>query len=1200
MRPPGPRRAGRLAATTTLAALGAVAAAPAPTGPAPREADDRFRVLLFSRTAGFRHDSIPRGVEAIQTLGREHGFGVDATEDAAKFTDEGLARYSALVFLNTTGDVLDDAQQAAFERYIRGGGGWAGVHAAADAEYDWPWYGSLMGAYFKGHPAIQEASVIVADRAHPSTRMLPERWVRTDEWYDYRASPRGSVHVLAALHERSYEGGAMGHDHPIAWCQLFEGGRAWYTGGGHTVESYAEPLFLEHLLGGILWAAGRVEGDAGGTVDRHFEKVVLDDHTTDPMELAVAPDGRVIFVERGGVVKIWRPDLARTVTAGFIDVFSGLEDGLLGIALDPTFAENGWVYLYHSPAGDVPVNLLSRFTLQSDALDPLSEVVVLEVPTQREECCHSGGSLAFDGDGNLYLSTGDNTSPFASDGYSPIDERPDRMPFDAQKSSASTHDLRGKILRIRPEADGTYSIPPGNLFPPDGAQGRPEIYVMGCRNPFRISVDPEGGWLFWGDVGPDASDAREGRGPAGHDEFNRTRQPGNFGWPYFIADNRPYHDHDFQTGVSGPAFDPSAPVNESPSATGHRELPPAQPAWIWYPYGASEEFPELGEGGRCAMAGPVVHHDPTRFGERALPPYYDGAIFLYEWARDRIFEVRLDEDGGILQMNTFLPGLDLTRPMELELGPDGCLYLIEWGTGFGGGNDDAQVCRLEYFPSGERPPVACAAASPSTGPVPLSVRFTSDGSRVRSGPGELRYAWDLDGDGATDSTGGHPAHVYAAPANVQARLTVTDAGGRSATATVPVRAGNSAPRVAIAWPPDGAVVGFGDRVEYRATVVDPEDGTIDPQQVTVRPLLGHDTHAHPLRPLQGTAGTLQTLLDAGHGADADLFTVVQATYTDRGAPGVERLTGSAEIVLQPRRKQAEHASSRVGTVRVEKSDDPCGGGQSIVFGKAGEHVSFRPLCLQGIEALALRVASGSAGGGLGLRLDSPQGPLLATAAVQPRRVSLEAGAHPVRIEYFERTGEAGLILRVQGGGLGKQVVPASMLSRAAGAGAPEPGLEAAYYELLDPKALPDFTQLTPYRTEAVPRIDFPSTTEDFAGSGRADHVGAVFSGLVTVPRSGHYTFFIESDDGAKLYLDGARVIDNDGLHAMVEKSADLEWSDVRVEVADPGGTHELFVVYAPTDGEDTPLKLTWIEFHGPGVATAAAPAPAGGGGAGHD
>jgi cytochrome c len=225
-------------------------------GVAAQSGDPRFSVLVFSKTTGFRHDSIPQGIAALEALGAEHGFAVDRTEDAGRFSDAVLARYKVVVFLNTTGDVLDTGEKAAFERYIRSGGGFVGIHSASDTEYAWPWYGRLVGAWFASHPQIQRATVRIANPDHPSMKGLPLLWERTDEWYNFRSNPRGAVQILATLDEVTYSGGAMGADHPIAWCHEMEGGRSWYTAMGHTKESYAEPLFRLHLLGGIKSAAG--------------------------------------------------------------------------------------------------------------------------------------------------------------------------------------------------------------------------------------------------------------------------------------------------------------------------------------------------------------------------------------------------------------------------------------------------------------------------------------------------------------------------------------------------------------------------------------------------------------------------------------------------------------------------------------------------------------------------------------------------------------------------------------------------------------------------------------------------------------------------------------------------------------------------------------------------------------------------------
>jgi type 1 glutamine amidotransferase len=245
------------AAVLGFAAAGLIACSSDPEAkPKPRA-----QVLVFSKTAGFRHDSIPAGIAAIRSLGRTNGFSVTTTENAKTFTAKRLRALDAVVFLNTTGDVLAPRQQRGFRSYIRHGGGWVGIHSAADTEYDWPFYGRLLGTYFRAHPAVQPATIDVSDRSHPSTRGVPALWMRTDEWYDFASDPRGSVHVLATIDESTYSGGTMGADHPIAWCHSFKGGRAWYTAGGHTIESYSEPAFRRHLLGGILWAAGLAKGD---------------------------------------------------------------------------------------------------------------------------------------------------------------------------------------------------------------------------------------------------------------------------------------------------------------------------------------------------------------------------------------------------------------------------------------------------------------------------------------------------------------------------------------------------------------------------------------------------------------------------------------------------------------------------------------------------------------------------------------------------------------------------------------------------------------------------------------------------------------------------------------------------------------------------------------------------------------------------
>jgi type 1 glutamine amidotransferase len=216
---------------------------------------EQSQILVFSKTEGFRHDAIPEGINAIKNLGEQEGFSVTATEDAAYFAEDSLQNYRAIIFLNTTGNVLNDEQQEALRAFLTKGGGFMGVHAATDTEYEWPWYGRMIGAYFNSHPKIQEAELQVLDKTHPSTTFLPDSWTRTDEWYNFR-DIQDHINPLIMLDETSYKGGENGENHPMAWYHEFEGGRVFYTGGGHTKRSYSDSLFIKHLMGGIEYASG--------------------------------------------------------------------------------------------------------------------------------------------------------------------------------------------------------------------------------------------------------------------------------------------------------------------------------------------------------------------------------------------------------------------------------------------------------------------------------------------------------------------------------------------------------------------------------------------------------------------------------------------------------------------------------------------------------------------------------------------------------------------------------------------------------------------------------------------------------------------------------------------------------------------------------------------------------------------------------
>ncbi|GAB4416320.1 MAG: hypothetical protein OHK0039_25620 [Bacteroidia bacterium] len=799
------------------------------------------RLLVFSKTKGFRHQSIPDGQQAFFKLAGENGWIVDTTENSEVFTDENLSRYSAVVFLNTTGDVLDNRQQASFERYIQAGGGYVGVHAATDTEYDWPWYNRLAGAYFTSHPNdpnVRKGTMRILDNTHPSTRFFGDRkiWERNDEFYNFRDIYHGKpdgIKPLIDIDEKSYEGGTNGDFHPMSWYHDYDGGRAFYTNFGHTSETYSEPDFLQHLKGGVEYAIGdNKKPDYTKAYSllppdpTRFLITVLDEGLNEPEELEVLRDGRILFTQRRGELNLHDPATGETRLVAKLDVHTGHEDGLVGLALDPKFYTNNWIYLYYSPAGDEPKFQLSRFTFKGDSLNMASEKVLLEVATQREQCCHTGGSIEFGPEGLLYLSTGDNTNPFETS-YAPINETDGRSPWDAQKSSANPNDLRGKVLRIRPTEYGTYEIPDGNLFPKDGSQGRPEIYVMGCRNPYRISVDRRSGYLYWGDVGPDGQKDST-RGPRGYDELNQARQAGFFGWPYFIADNKPYRRVDYQTQTLGDWFDPVQPVNFSPNNTGIRNLPPAQPAFIWYPYAESKEFPIVGKGGRNAMAGPVYHYDDFKGAKSQFPKYYDGKLFIYDFMRDWVLLVTMDKEGNLEKIEHFLEDMGLSSPMDMAFGPDGALYILEYGTRWFAQNADARLIRIDYA-EGNRAPVARMELSSNVGAAPLEVQFSAAKSIDYDKGDKLSYTWDF-GNGR-QAQGESASMTFDQAGIYPVTLTVRDPAGETGKITQELRVGNAPPRIELAFGGNRSFFWDEQAIPYRIEITDTEDGTLSSGQI---------------------------------------------------------------------------------------------------------------------------------------------------------------------------------------------------------------------------------------------------------------------------------------------------------------------------------------------------------------------------------
>jgi glucose/arabinose dehydrogenase/PKD repeat protein len=705
------------------------------------------------------------------------------------------------------------------------------------------------------------------------------------------------------------------------------------------------------------------------------------------MSLAVMPNRSVLHTARDGTLRVTDAN-GNTKVAGRLNVYTHDEEGLQGVAVDPGFASNRHVWLYYSPRlstpnGDAPATgtqaqfdqwkgelYLSRFTLKADdTLDLASEKVVLRVQNDRGQCCHVGGDIDFDAAGNLYLTTGDDTNPFESSGYSPLDERTNRNPqFDAQRSSANTNDLRGKLLRIKPQPDGTYTVPSGNLFPPGTARTRPEIYAMGFRNPFRMSVDKATGIVYLGDYGPDAGVTTSNRGPSGQVEFDRITGPGNYGWPYCTGTNttsETYNEWNFATNSTGPKYDcAGGPANNSFRNTGLPTLPPAKPAWIRYA-GDAGSPPEFGSGSESPMGGPVYRYDPGLTSAVKFPQALDGRYFAGEYGRRWIKAIEVKPDGAYGEISAF--PWSGTQVMDMAFGPDGALYVLDYGTG----SNNQALYRIEYIGSANRNPIAKASADRTSGPAPLAVSFSSAGSSDPEG-GALTYSWNF-GDGTT-STAANPGKTYTANGAYTATLTVRDPQGLTGTASVIVTVGNTAPTVSLTTPADGQPFSFGDTVPFQVTVSDPEDGTIDCGRVTVAYFLGHDSHRHQITSETGCSGSITVPVDGEHDAAANIYGVFEASYTDGGG-----LTSTSTRTLQPRHRQAEHFGAQQG---IQPADHATAeGGRTVGFTDDGDWISFQPYHLGNATRITARVSSAGAGGRIEVRAGSATGALLGTVNV---------------------------------------------------------------------------------------------------------------------------------------------------------------------------------------------------------------------------
>jgi cytochrome c len=473
--------------------------------------------------------------------------------------------------------------------------------------------------------------------------------------------------------------------------------------------------------------------------------------------------------------------------------------------------------------------------------------------------------MAWDKRGNLYITVGNNT------GGGMTDERPGNENADDQRTGANTNDLRGKILRIHPEPDGTYTIPPDNLFPPGMPRTRPEIYAMGMRNPWRVSVDSRTGFVYWGEVGP--SDGRSSGGPTPYDEYNQARGPGFFGFPYFVGENEGVAVRDFLKSEFRPARDPARPFNDSLNNTGLRDLPPAQPAFIAYSYETSAKYPELGSGAHSAVGGPIYHRSDFKpDAKRPFPPYYEGKWLIAEFERGLIMSVTMDEDSRYVSMEQFLPRYRPLQPIDITFGPEGDLYVLDYGSVWFAKSPDSSLVKIEYN-AGNRKPAVVAAANTRGGAVPLQVSLSSQGTSDPDGD-RLQYEWRVSSTAGTVRTysGPNPRISLTQSGAYTATLTATDPAGASDSASVAIVAGNTPPDITLtASGLNETFVRPGQPVTYAVKVTDREDAAVarDRVAVSINHLpedvdlsgLAHETNAVDATTRYGVAKTLLARTD---------------------------------------------------------------------------------------------------------------------------------------------------------------------------------------------------------------------------------------------------------------------------------------------------------------------------------------------------
>ncbi|WP_377267189.1 ThuA domain-containing protein [Peterkaempfera sp. SMS 1(5)a] len=724
---------------------------------------------------------------------------------------------------------------------------------------------------------VQQAVVDVTDRQHPANKGLPLTWTRSDQWMNWDPSPVGKVQTIAQVDEGSYDPGPAGNGafHPISWCRDYDGGRSFYTGMGRTEASYTtDQKFRSHLLGAIEWTTGMVRGDCQATIASNYtvERLTAPNQTGqldqigEPHGLTIAPDGKVFYIGKAacpsgpiadwsdpkvglgcGTIHLWDPATKKAKLLTTLDVMGNRgsgdelvkdEEGLVGIVLDPNFQKNGWLYVYWMPHDSIDRDTqvgqrtISRLTydFKAQSIDQATRKDLLHWDAQIHSCCHAGGGMTFDKQGNLYVGVGDNnSSQGAGAGYSGNNWTQDYKGLsfqDARRTAGNTNNLNGKILRIHPEADGTYTIPKGNLFTgkeEGGGKTRPEIYVMGVRNVARIAYDKTNDWLTAAWVGPDAGAPDPELGPAKYETATVITSAGNQGWPYCMGNKQPYRNRsNTDASVLTNWYDCDHLQNTSPRNTGLTDIPAARNNMIWYsPQGGGPVYPQrtdgsglptydqdqatyteqyLKGGGQAIMDGPTYHRSEVDTGSGvAWPAYWDNKWFIGDEsnASNRV-AVTVDPSNVKEQgppafaedLRQIIPGGRgdnlLQSWMDAKFGPDGALYMLDYAGGFFSLDSNQKLIRISYHGGAATPRPADAGARSVAQSEPKTVAFS--GTKA----GGVAWEWNF-GDGSRPSHEANPTHTYADYGTYHATLKVTYANGEQATGTVDALAGCKAP-----------------------------------------------------------------------------------------------------------------------------------------------------------------------------------------------------------------------------------------------------------------------------------------------------------------------------------------------------------------------------------------------------------------------